>query len=120
MPILLTNDDVKKLITPQIAVEVMRETYRSMAAGTGVTRTRSQTFGETRKEGTFVELRTSDGIVPSFGAVGMRVEDKADVVEAMRTALTTEGPVVLDVRVAQEENCYPMIPAGQAARDMVG
>jgi hypothetical protein len=24
------------------------------------------------------------------------------------------------VRVTKEENCYPMIPAGQAARDMVG
>jgi acetolactate synthase I/II/III large subunit len=59
-------------------------------------------------------------LADAFGAVGMRVEDKADVVEAMRTALATEGPVVLDVRVTAEENCYPMIPAGQAARDMVG
>jgi alanine dehydrogenase len=73
MPLLLTNEDVKTLITPQIAVEVMRETYRSMAEGTGVTRTRSQTFGETTKEGTFVELRTMDGIIPAFGAVGMRI-----------------------------------------------
>ena len=73
MPILLTNEDVKKLITPEIAVDVMRETYRSMAEGTGVTRTRSQTFGETSKEGTFVELRTSDGIIPAFRAVGMRI-----------------------------------------------
>ena len=30
------------------------------------------------------------------------------------------GPVLVDVRVTREENCYPMIPAGQAARDMVG
>ncbi len=73
MPILLTNEDVKRLITPQIAVEVMRETYRSMAEGTAVTRTRSQTFAETSRKGTFVELRTMDGIVPSFGAVGMRI-----------------------------------------------
>jgi hypothetical protein len=42
MPILLTNEDVKKLITPQTAVEVMKETYRSMAEGTGVTRTRAR------------------------------------------------------------------------------
>jgi thiamine pyrophosphate-dependent acetolactate synthase large subunit-like protein len=28
--------------------------------------------------------------------------------------------VVVDVSVSKEENCYPMIPAGQAARDMVG
>ena len=37
----------------------------------------------------------------------------------MVKAIETEGPVLLDVRVVQEENCYPMIPPGQAARDMV-
>ncbi len=73
MPILLTNEDVRTLITPPVAVEVMRETYRSMAEGTAVTRTRSQTFAETNQKDTFVELRTMDGIVPSFGAVGMRI-----------------------------------------------
>ena len=30
-----------------------------------------------------------------------------------------DGPVLLDVQVAREENCYPMIPPGNAARDMV-
>jgi acetolactate synthase-1/2/3 large subunit len=50
----------------------------------------------------------------------MRVEDKGEVEGAMRDALETEGPVLLDVRVSQDENCYPMIPAGAAARDMVG
>ena len=59
-------------------------------------------------------------LADAFGAVGMRVTDKNDVVEAMQTALATDGPVVLDVHVTKEENCYPMIPAGQAARDMVG
>ena len=73
IPILLTNADVKKLISPAIAVEVMRETYRSIAEGNAVTRTRSQTFAETSQPGTFVELRTMDGIVPAFNSVGMRV-----------------------------------------------
>src|SRR5690348_8848040 len=59
-------------------------------------------------------------LADAFGAVGMRVTDKNDVVDAMKTALATDGPVVLDVHVTKEENCYPMIPAGQAARDMVG
>jgi acetolactate synthase-1/2/3 large subunit len=59
-------------------------------------------------------------LADAFGATGMRVEDKGEVESAMREALATEGPVLLDVRVTQEENCYPMIPAGAAARDMVG
>jgi acetolactate synthase-1/2/3 large subunit len=59
-------------------------------------------------------------LAEAFGAVGMRVTDKGELVESMKTALETDGPVVLDVHVTKEENCYPMIPAGQAARDMVG
>jgi acetolactate synthase-1/2/3 large subunit len=59
-------------------------------------------------------------LAEAFGAKGMRVDQDADVEDAMREAIGTEGPVVLDVRVRKEENCYPMIPAGAAARDMVG
>ena len=50
----------------------------------------------------------------------LRFEDKHTLVEDMRQALNTDGPVLVDVRVTKEENTYPMIPAGQAARDMVG
>ena len=50
----------------------------------------------------------------------MRFTDKATLVDDMRAAIETPGPVLVDVRVTQEENVYPMIPAGQAARDMVG
>ena len=55
-----------------------------------------------------------------FGATGMRVSDKGELPDAFRSALAEEGPVLVDVHVTKEENCYPMIPAGQAARDMVG
>ncbi len=43
-----------------------------------------------------------------------------ETADQMREAIAADGPVVLDVHVTPEENCYPMIPAGQAARDMVG
>ncbi len=59
-------------------------------------------------------------LAEAFGATGMRVEDQGEVEGAMRDALAAEGPVLLDVMVSKEENCYPMIPAGAAARDMVG
>jgi acetolactate synthase I/II/III large subunit len=58
-------------------------------------------------------------LAEAFGAKGMRCEDSADLEEQMVAALEHDGPVLLDVRVAQEENCYPMIPPGSAARDMV-
>jgi acetolactate synthase-1/2/3 large subunit len=58
-------------------------------------------------------------LAEAFGAKGMRCENSADLEEQMIAALEHDGPVLLDVRVAQEENCYPMIPPGSAARDMV-
>jgi acetolactate synthase-1/2/3 large subunit len=58
-------------------------------------------------------------LAEAFGATGMRCDVADELVGAMRQALETDGPVLLDVRVAQVENGYPMIPPGQAARDMV-
>jgi acetolactate synthase I/II/III large subunit len=59
-------------------------------------------------------------VAEAYGATGMRLEDKRTLVSDMQTALATEGPVLVDVRVTREENTYPMIPAGAPARDMVG
>ncbi len=59
-------------------------------------------------------------VAEAYGATGLRFEDKKTLVNDMREAIATEGPVLVDVRVTREENTYPMIPAGQAARDMVG
>ena len=59
-------------------------------------------------------------LADAYGATGIRLTDKGTLVDDMRAALETPGPVVVDVRVTQEENVYPMIQPGQAARDMVG
>ena len=59
-------------------------------------------------------------VAEAYGATGMRLSDKATLVDDVKQALATEGPVLVDVRVTREENTYPMIPAGQPARNMVG
>jgi acetolactate synthase-1/2/3 large subunit len=59
-------------------------------------------------------------LAEAHGATGMRFEDKRTLVDDFKRAIATDGPVVVDVRVTREENTYPMIPAGQAAREMVG
>jgi acetolactate synthase I/II/III large subunit len=59
-------------------------------------------------------------LADAFGWTGMRCADKSELRGAMREAMEAEGPVLLDVRVSPTENCFPMIPAGAAARDMVG
>ena len=59
-------------------------------------------------------------LAEAFGWTAMRCDDKRELTDQMRTALEADGPVLLDVHVEREENCFPMIPAGAAARDMVG
>jgi acetolactate synthase I/II/III large subunit len=59
-------------------------------------------------------------VAEAYGATGIRLDDKHTLVDGMKEALAAEGPVIVDVRVTREENCYPMIPAGQPARNMVG
>jgi acetolactate synthase-1/2/3 large subunit len=59
-------------------------------------------------------------VAEAYGATGIRLTDKTTLVSDMKAAIATEGPVLVDVRVTREENTYPMIPAGKAAREMVG
>ena len=59
-------------------------------------------------------------VAEAYGATGLRLTDKETLVQDMRDAIATPGPVLVDVRVVQEENVYPMIAPGQAARDMRG
>jgi acetolactate synthase-1/2/3 large subunit len=76
-------------------------------------------------DGRYSHVETGDypdfvKLAEAYGATGMRFDDKTTLVEDMRRAIDTDGPVVVDVKVTREENTYPMIPAGQAAREMVG
>ncbi len=59
-------------------------------------------------------------LAEAYGATGVRLTDKTTLVKDLQSAIETPGPVVVDVRVTREENTYPMIPAGSAAREMVG
>jgi len=59
-------------------------------------------------------------LAEAHGATGIRLQDKNTLVKDMQEAIATPGPVLCDVRVTREENTYPMIAPGAAARDMVG
>jgi len=59
-------------------------------------------------------------LAEAYGVTGMRFTDKTTLVDDIKRAIATDGPVFVDVRVTREENTYPMIPAGSAAREMVG
>ena len=45
-------------------------------------------------------------------------EDQVE--EALRTAIGSQRPTVIDFKVRQEENVFPMVPAGQDITEMIG
>jgi acetolactate synthase-1/2/3 large subunit len=59
-------------------------------------------------------------LAEAYGIAGHRLSDKTTLVDDLRAIFTAEGPAFVDVRVTKEENTYPMIAPGAAARDMVG
>jgi acetolactate synthase-1/2/3 large subunit len=59
-------------------------------------------------------------VAEAWGATGLRVTDKAGVEPAIKEALATPGPVLIDFRIDREENVFPMVPAGEAIDRMIG
>ncbi len=58
-------------------------------------------------------------LADSFGMVGMRCEDAADLDGMIQEMIETPRPVVFDCAVTQDENVFPMIPSGAAHYEML-
>ncbi len=58
-------------------------------------------------------------LAEAYGITGIRVSDKAQVDAAIRQAMETPGPVVVDFIVKQDEQVYPMIPAGESVKEIM-
>jgi acetolactate synthase-1/2/3 large subunit len=58
-------------------------------------------------------------LADAYGAVGIRIDKASELDDAIRRMIDEPGPVVFDCCVAQEENCFPMIPSGAAHYEML-
>jgi acetolactate synthase-1/2/3 large subunit len=55
----------------------------------------------------------------SFGIRAERVSARGEVVPTIESARETDGPVLIDFRVEQEDSVYPMVPAGASLHEMI-
>ncbi len=55
----------------------------------------------------------------AYGAKGIAVNERNEVEAAIKEAIKTDGPVLLDFHVEKEENVFPMVPAGAAINQMI-
>ena len=58
-------------------------------------------------------------LAESFGIRGIRAEKMNQLQDVIDEMLKHQGPVLADICVAKEENCFPMIPSGSAHYDMI-
>jgi acetolactate synthase-1/2/3 large subunit len=58
-------------------------------------------------------------LAEAYGAVGLRAETTDELEGALAEALACGRTAVVDCRVDPAEHCFPMIPAGAAALDLV-
>ena len=73
MTLILSNDDVEKLLSMRECIEVMEEAYVELAEGRGVSRTRSDCFTPTAQPDALYSLKSMDGVVPKLGIGAVRI-----------------------------------------------
>ena len=58
-------------------------------------------------------------LAEAYGATGFLIEKKENVRPTIEKALAIKGPVIMDFKIDQEENVFPMVPAGQTIDRMI-
>ncbi len=58
-------------------------------------------------------------LAEAYGAHGFRIDHKDQVADVLQTAITTPGPVIVEISIDKEENVYPMVPTGAPIHQML-
>jgi acetolactate synthase-1/2/3 large subunit len=58
-------------------------------------------------------------LAEAFGGVGLRASKADELDDVIDEMLATPHPVIADIMVTKEENCFPMIPSGRAHNEMI-
>ncbi|CDM93343.1 Acetolactate synthase [Limnospira indica PCC 8005] len=88
----------------------------------GMVRQWQHMFYNDRYEATNLEDGTPEfaRLADVYGIEAMTVRQREDLPKAIAKALSHKGPMILDVRVTRDEDCYPMVAPGHDNSDMMG
>ncbi|MEK0189687.1 thiamine pyrophosphate-dependent enzyme, partial [Microcoleus anatoxicus] len=59
-------------------------------------------------------------LAQAYGVKGILVSQPGELKGAIAEMLAHDGPVLVDVKVTRDENCYPMVVPGKSNAQMVG
>jgi acetolactate synthase I/II/III large subunit len=58
-------------------------------------------------------------LAEAYGWKGILIENEAQLDDGIRAMIDHDGPVIVDCRVSNAANCFPMIPSGAAHTEMI-
>jgi acetolactate synthase-1/2/3 large subunit len=86
----------------------------------GMVRQWQQLFFNKRYSQTCMELPIDFvKLAEAYGATGLRASKPEEVEGVIKQAFATKGPVIMEFKIAREENVLPMVPAGASLNEMV-
>ena len=59
-------------------------------------------------------------LAEAYGVKGMLIESRDQLKDAIAEILAHDGPVLADIQVKRNENCYPMVAPGKSNAQMIG
>ena len=88
----------------------------------GMVRQWQQTFYGERYVASNLELGMPDFelLAKAYGIKGMVIKKRDQLSPGIAAMLAHDGPVLVDVRVKKDENCYPMVAPGKSNDQMLG
>jgi ornithine cyclodeaminase/alanine dehydrogenase-like protein (mu-crystallin family) len=74
MTLILTNDDVEKLLPMHECIEALEDVYIELSAGRAVNRIRSDSLVPTTGNGGIYSLKSMDAVIPKLGVGAVRID----------------------------------------------
>ena len=74
MTLILSNDDIAKLLTMQECIDVLEDVYVELAEGRGVNRVRSDCMVPSGQGEAVYSLKSMDGVIPKLGIGAVRID----------------------------------------------
>jgi ornithine cyclodeaminase/alanine dehydrogenase-like protein (mu-crystallin family) len=129
MTLILSNNDVEKLMTMHECIAVMEEAYAELAEGRGVSRNRSDCFTPTARADALYSLKSMDGVAPKLGVGAVRINSdiviwpkRGNTMRREKIPAAPNGRYVGLVLLFSVENGEPLaiLPDGVMQRMRVG
>ena len=128
MTLILSNDDVEKLLTMQECIDVLEDVYVDLAAGRAVNRVRSDCLVPARNDALY-SLKSMDAVIPKLGVGAVRIDSdivtwprQGTNVRRVKVPSAPDGRYVGLVLLFSSETGEPLaiLPDGMLQRIRVG